>query len=121
MPSLPLANQGALKLGKGPHDRQHQVGHRRVLAGEHQAFLQELDAHTALGQLLHQAAQIIEVSCQAIHAVHHHGVAFANETEHGLQLGTLGVLAEALSVNSLPTSTCSSWRSGFWSKLLTRT
>lgn len=49
--------------------------------------------HTALGQLLHQAAQIIEVSCQAIHAVHHHGVAFANETEHGLQLGTLGVLA----------------------------
>jgi hypothetical protein len=30
-------------------------------------------------------------------------------------------LPEALSVNSLLTSACSSWRSGFWSKLLTLT
>ena len=77
--------------------------------------------HTALGQLLHQAAQVIKVAGQAIHVVHHHGVALADEAQQRFELGTLGVLAEALSVNTLLTWVCSSWRSGFWSKLLTRT
>ena len=94
--ALPLADQGALELGKGPHDRQHEVGHGRVLAGEHQPLLQELDAHAALGQPLHQTAQIVEVARQAIHAVHHHGIAFADESEHGFQLRALGVLARGL-------------------------
>jgi hypothetical protein len=26
--ALPFADQGALELGKGSHDRQHQIGHR---------------------------------------------------------------------------------------------
>lgn len=94
--ALPLTDQGALELGEGPHHRQHQVGHWRVLAGEYQPFLQELDAHAALGQLLHQAAQVVEVAGQAIHAVHHHGVALADEAQQRFELGALGVLARGL-------------------------
>ncbi len=102
--TLPLADQGALELSEGPHHRQHQVGHRRVLASEHQALLQELDAHAALSQLLYQATQVIEVAGQPIHAVHHHCIAFADEAQQRFELeGALGVLADALSVNTLLT------------------
>ncbi len=52
--------------------------------------------HTALGQLLHQAAQVIKVAGQAIHVVHHHGVALADEAQQRFELGTLGVLARGL-------------------------
>nr|AYU67961.1 hypothetical protein D0358_00092 [Escherichia coli] len=94
--TLPLADQGALELSEGPHHRQHQVGHRRVLASEHQALLQELDAHAALSQLLYQATQVIEVAGQPIHAVHHHCIAFADEAQQRFELGALGVLARCL-------------------------
>jgi hypothetical protein len=60
------------------------------------SFLDELDAHAALGQPLHQAAQVIEVARQPIHAVHHHGVAFAHEGQQPFKFGTLGVLARRL-------------------------
>ncbi len=86
-----------------------------------EALLQELDAHAALSQLLYQATQVIEVAGQPIHAVHHHCIAFADEAQQRFELGALGVLPDALSVNTLLTPVCSSWRSGFWSKLLTRT
>ncbi len=94
--ALPLTDQSALELSEGPHYRQHQVGHRRVLAGEYQPLLQELDSHAALGQLLHQAAQVVEVAGQAIHAVHHHRVALADEAQQRFELGALGVLAGCL-------------------------
>ncbi len=95
--------RGALELSEGPHHRQHQVGHRRVLASEHRALLQELDAHAALSQLLYQATQVIEVAGQPIHAVHHHCIAFADEAQQRFELGALGVLPDALSVNTLLT------------------
>ncbi len=94
--TLPLADQGALELSEGPHHRRHQVGHGRVLASEHQALLQELDAHAALSQLLYQATQVIEVAGQPIHAVHHHCIAFADEAQQRFELGALGVLARCL-------------------------
>jgi len=94
--ALPLADQGALEFGERPHDRQHQVRHRRILAGEGQTLLDELDAHAAFGQLLHKAAQIIEVARQPIHAVHHHGVAFAHEGQQRIEFRPLGVLARRL-------------------------
>ena len=46
--ALPLADQGAFELGERAHYRQHQVRHRRVLAGEGQMLLKELDAYAAL-------------------------------------------------------------------------
>ncbi len=49
-----------------------------------------------LGQALHQAAQVVEVPRQAVHAVHHHRVALAHEGEQPFQLGALGVLAACL-------------------------
>ncbi len=79
--ALLLTDQRTLELGEGPHHRQHQVGHRRVLAGEYQPLLQELDAYAALGQLLYKVAQVVEVAGQTIHAVHHHGVALADEAQ----------------------------------------
>nr|WHV02988.1 hypothetical protein pVN3_00775 [Salmonella enterica subsp. enterica serovar Typhimurium var. monophasic 4,[5],12:i:-] len=45
--ALPLADQGAFELGERAHYRQHQVRHRRVLAGEGQMLLKELDAYAA--------------------------------------------------------------------------
>jgi hypothetical protein len=60
------------------------------------AFLDEFDAHAALGEALHQAAQVVEVARQTIHAVHHHRVAFAHEGEQPFQFGPLGVLARRL-------------------------
>ncbi len=96
------------------------IGHRRVLASEHQALLQELDAHAALSQLLYQATQVIEVAGQPIHAVHHHCIAFADEAQQRSSWGA-GVLARCLVGEHLAHLVCSSWRSGFWSKLLTRT
>ena len=45
---------------------------------------------------MHQSAQIVEVACQAIHAVYHHRVALAHEGEQPFQLGALGVLTRCL-------------------------
>ncbi len=56
----------------------------------------EFDAHAALGQALHDAAQVIQVACQPIHAVHHHGIAFAYKRKQTYKLGALGVLAGCL-------------------------
>lgn len=36
---LPLADQSLLEFGERPHGRQHQVRHRRILAGEGQYLL----------------------------------------------------------------------------------
>ncbi|AAS76312.1 hypothetical protein SCH_028 (plasmid) [Salmonella enterica subsp. enterica serovar Choleraesuis str. SC-B67] len=49
-----------------------------------------------LCQPLDDAAQVIKVACQPVHAMHHHGVALADEGQQPFQLGTLGVLARSL-------------------------
>jgi hypothetical protein len=59
-------------------------------------LLDELDSHPAPGELLHQAAQIVEVACQAIHAEHHQGVALAHEAKQAIQLRPAYVLAGRL-------------------------
>ena len=59
-------------------------------------FLDELDVDAALDQLLHQAAQVIEIARQAIHAVHDHGIALAHEGQQRLELGPLCILARGL-------------------------
>ncbi|BDY61790.1 hypothetical protein MUTS7_00310 (plasmid) [Escherichia coli] len=56
-------------------------------------FLDEFDMHAALCQRLHDPAQIIEIARQAIHAMHHHGVAGAGEAYQRFQLRTLDILA----------------------------
>lgn len=84
--ALPFPDERALELGKG-HDREHQIGHRGILAGEGEALFQELDPDAASGKRLHQPTQIIEVAGEAIHAVHDYRVAFADEGQHGFELG----------------------------------
>ena len=47
----------------------------------------------ALSQAQYDLPQIVEVTGQAIHRVAVHSVPFANEALHGLQLGSLHILA----------------------------
>ena len=47
-------------------------------------------------KLLHQAAQVVEIARQAIHAVHDHRVALAHEAEQILQLRAAHILAGGL-------------------------
>src|SRR3546814_2113541 len=78
------------------HDREHQVGHRGILAREGQAFLHELDPDASFGEGLNQFAQIVEITRQSIHAVDHDGVTLAGEGEHGIEFGAVDVLARCL-------------------------
>lgn len=48
--ALAFEDEGAFELGEGAHDRQQQGGHRGVLAGEGEVFLDELDAYAFAGQ-----------------------------------------------------------------------
>nr|WJR86978.1 hypothetical protein XJ62_GM004558 [Escherichia coli] len=98
--ALTLADQGALELGERAHHREHQVRHRRVFASKTEVFLDEFDMHAALCQRLHDPAQIIEIARQAIHAMHHHGVAGAGEAYQRFQLRTLDILAGCLVAKS---------------------
>ncbi|OIC34558.1 hypothetical protein A7L31_18895, partial [Acinetobacter baumannii] len=93
-------DQGALELGERAHHREHQVRHRRVFASKTEVFLDEFDMHAALCQRLHDPAQIIEIARQAIHAMHHHGVAGAGEAYQRFQLRTLDILAGCLVAKS---------------------
>ncbi len=62
-----------------------------------------------------QGAQVVQVAGEPVHQVHQHGVAVPDERQQRQQLRP-----EALSVNVRSTDTPSSWRSGFWSTVLTR-
>ena len=97
-------DQRPLELGKCPHHRAHQRCHGRVCAREGQVFLHEGHTHAAPSQLLHEAAQIVKVAGQPIHAMHHHRIALAHKNAQPIQLRALGSLPEALSVklNPLP-------------------
>ncbi len=57
--ALPLADQGALKLGERTHDRQNQIGYGGILARKGQVFLHELDPDTSFREELNQLAQIV--------------------------------------------------------------
>ena len=48
-------------------------------------LLQERNAHTTLGEVLHQPPQVVEVAGQVIHAVDHHHIALAHEGEQRCQ------------------------------------
>jgi hypothetical protein len=49
-------------------------------------FLDELDLRSFAGQALHQGTQVIKVPCEAVHAVHDHGVPIAREAQEFRQL-----------------------------------
>lgn len=57
--------EGAFEFGEGAHD----VGHRRVLAGEDQALFFELHAHALAGESLGERTQVIEVAGKPVYAV----------------------------------------------------
>ena len=48
--ALTLMDQGPLEFGKGPHHREQETGHGRVLAGEGELFFDERDPHALAGQ-----------------------------------------------------------------------
>ncbi len=93
---LSLADQRALKLGERAHHRQHEVRHRRILAGEREVLLDELDADATPRQCLHDGAKVVEIAREAVHAVDDHRIAGAGERGQRLQLRPFGVLARSL-------------------------
>ena len=58
-----------------------------------QAFLDELDPDAPLCQHLDKAPQVVQISRQAIHAVHNNRIALTGEGKERLELRALGVLA----------------------------
>jgi hypothetical protein len=94
--TLAFANQGAFEFGEGTHHRQHQIGHRRILTRERQAFLCKFYADVALRERLDDVAQIIEVPREPVYAVHDHGIAGAHEREQRIELRPLRVFARCL-------------------------
>ena len=59
-------------------------------------FFHELDADAAAGQRLHDAAKIIEISCETVHAVDDDHVAGTSECHQRLQLWPLRIFAGRL-------------------------
>jgi len=60
---------------------------------EGQVFLYKDDMDAPLRQTQHDSPQVIKVAGQPVHRVTKNCVAFADEALHGLQLGTLYILA----------------------------
>jgi len=58
-----------------------------------QPFLDELDPDASFGQHLDQPPQVIQISRQAIHAVHNNSIALTSEGKERLELRPLGILA----------------------------
>jgi hypothetical protein len=50
------------------------------------------EADAAARDLLHQAAQVIEVTREAVHAAYDHGVALGDKGEHRLELRALSIV-----------------------------
>src|SRR5665213_4161770 len=50
--ALPLADERALELGEGAHDREQEVRHWRILTRKGEALLDEFNANAALGLAL---------------------------------------------------------------------
>jgi hypothetical protein len=71
-------------------------GGRRVVAGEGEAFLDELDPHAFVGEAAHDASQIVEVAGESVHRVDNDAVAVAYERQHLVEFRAEGVLAGGL-------------------------
>ena len=65
-------------------------------AGEHEALLERIQCHLALGQFLNGAPEIVEVAGKRIHAVHDNRVAVAHKGAKLLQGRSLHILAGCL-------------------------
>jgi hypothetical protein len=87
------SDEGALEFGECAHDGEKKVRHRRIIAGEGEVFFQKLDANATLGEHLDDAAKVVKVAGEAVHAVDDHHIAFADEGEKGVKLRAAGVLA----------------------------
>ncbi len=89
---LTLANQGPLEFGEGAHDGEHEIRHGRIIPCENHALFHEFNLDAALGQVLNDSPEIIQIAGEAVHGMDHHSIAFAREGEQGFKLGPLGVL-----------------------------
>jgi hypothetical protein len=59
---LALTDECPLELCEVPHHRQQQIRYRRILAGERQVLVIQVDANSFGRQLLDNATEIIEVA-----------------------------------------------------------
>ena len=84
---LALTDESPLELCEGPHHRQQQLRHRRIVAGERQVLVIKVDANSFGRQLLDNATEIIKVAGKPIHTVHDDDIAFTNEAQHGSSFG----------------------------------
>ena len=67
--SLPLPNHRSLELGHSPKQREKEVGHRRILTGEGEILLEELNVDTLLGEVQNNSPEVIDASGEPVHAV----------------------------------------------------
>jgi hypothetical protein len=56
-------------------------------------FFDELDPHAFTRQGLHNAAQVIEIAGEPIHAIDDHGIAASHKAHQLFQLWPLGIFA----------------------------
>jgi hypothetical protein len=56
-------------------------------------FFQEFNLDAAPGESLDDAAEVVEVAGEAVHAVDNHRIAFTDEGEEGIELRAAGILA----------------------------
>jgi hypothetical protein len=115
--ALPLADQGPLELGERAHDS------IRFAIGESSPVKVRLSLTNSMRtprSALHEAAQVIEVARQRSMLCTTTVSPSRTKASSLSSSGRWVSLPDALSVNTLPPDT-SSCRSGFWSKLLTRT
>jgi len=111
--ALAFADQGALELGEGAHDRQQQGGHRGVFAGEGEVLRDELHPDPLAGQVRTsrrrssrlRASRSIECTITVSPS--------RTNASSSASLGRVASLPEAVSVKTRSTATRSSWRTVF--------
>ena len=91
--ALPFEEDASLKLRERAHQRECKYRHRRIVAGEGHMLLEEFDAHTAPGQILNGAPQVVKVSREPVHAVDNERVAVADVGQRLAERWPVGVLA----------------------------
>jgi hypothetical protein len=94
--TLPFTDHGSLEFSNATHHGQHQLGHGRIVAGEREMLLHELDHDAAPVQRLDYMEQIGDISRETIHAVADKDIPVPQILQCGLQLWPVRVRAARL-------------------------
>lgn len=84
------------QLRKRSHHREQESGYRRVLTGEGELLLDELDPHSPPVQLLDDASKVIQVASEPVYAVDDDSVTLTGELHEALQRREVRIMARWL-------------------------